>query len=190
MYISIENRFGVNKLERKLIFSWNINKLKGTFFLLWRSMFLILNIKKNDDIHRYSGLSSIHARWRCIEYLNCWRFVNSCRMIIDTVWYSVTSITHISNCYRIHMITITLFTHSRLITRFVYKSNSTDVTGVAGNTYFYRATQSNPGFYLIIMLVIWLMLDIDTGYIFKYINNYCWDVLILDIHTGEISYIR
>lgn len=45
MYISIENRFGVNKLERKLIFSWNINKLKGTFFLLWRSMFLILLIQ-------------------------------------------------------------------------------------------------------------------------------------------------
>ena len=66
--------------------------------------------------------------------------------IIDTVWYSVTSTTHISNCYRIHMITITLFSHSRLITRFVYKSNATDVTRVAGNTYFSRATQSNPGF--------------------------------------------
>ena len=25
MHISIENRFGVIKLERKLIFSWNIN---------------------------------------------------------------------------------------------------------------------------------------------------------------------
>ena len=66
--------------------------------------------------------------------------------IIDTVWYSVTSVTHISNCYRIYVITITLFTHSRLTTRFVYKSNATDVTSVAGNTYHSRATQSNPGF--------------------------------------------
>jgi hypothetical protein len=29
------------------------------------------NIKKNDGIHRYSGLSSIYARWRSMTYLNC-----------------------------------------------------------------------------------------------------------------------
>ena len=66
--------------------------------------------------------------------------------IIDTAWYSVTSVTHISNCYRIYVITITLFTHSRLTTRFVYKSNATDVASGAGNTYHSRATQSSPGF--------------------------------------------
>ena len=66
--------------------------------------------------------------------------------IIDTVWYSVANITHISNCYRIYVITITLFTHSRLTTSFSYKSNAMDVTSVARNTYHSRATWSNLGF--------------------------------------------
>jgi hypothetical protein len=96
MYISIENRFGVNKLERKLIFSRKINKLKGIFFYY-------------DE--------------ECSWYY----------------WYSMV----FSNEYHSYF---TLFTHSRLITRFVYKSNATDVTRVAGNTYFSRATQSKPGF--------------------------------------------